>query len=94
MTHVGRDSAPDAGRYQDTTSHDAPRDTPATREHSGRPTSWVAVTVIIVGFTIGGLGLVLGPTWWLFWAGVGVTVVGGIFGLATGIMDDYTTESH
>lgn len=67
---------------------------PAERQHSGRPTSWAAVAVIIAGFVAGGLGLVLGPTWWLFWVGAGLTVAGGIFGLATGIMEDYTTEAH
>ena len=35
----------------------------------GRPVSWVAVSIIMAGFLAGGLGLVFGPTWWLFWAG-------------------------
>ena len=35
----------------------------------GRPVSWVAVSIIMAGFLVGGLGLVFGPTWWLFWAG-------------------------
>ena len=60
----------------------------------GRPVSWVAVLIICVGFTVAGLALCVGPTWWLFWTGVGVTVVGGIFALATGIMEDYSTEGH
>jgi len=59
-------------------------------EHNtGRMTSWLAVAVIIVGFTVGGLGLILGPTWLLFWVGVGIVVVGGIYALAVGIMEDY-----
>jgi hypothetical protein len=61
---------------------------------SGRPISWIAVLIIVVGFTAGGIGLCMDPTWWLFWTGVGITVAGGIFALATGIMEDYTTEEH
>jgi len=29
--------------------------------HHGRPASWVAVTVIIIGFVIGGIALTVGP---------------------------------
>lgn len=61
---------------------------------SGRPSSWVAVVIICVGFGIGGLGLCLEPTWWMFWTGVGITVVGSIMALVVGIMEDYTTEAH
>jgi hypothetical protein len=55
----------------------------------GRPTSWVASCIIIVGFIVGGIGLVTGPTWWLFWAGAGIVVLGGIFGASTHMMDDW-----
>lgn len=53
----------------------------------GRPTSWVAVAVIILGFIIGGLGLVFG-SWLAFWLGAVVAVLGGVFGAVTGIMED------
>jgi hypothetical protein len=56
---------------------------------SGRPVSWVAVTMILVGFLTGGLALIFGPTWWLFWVACGVAVVGALMGLATGIFDDW-----
>jgi hypothetical protein len=55
----------------------------------GRPVSWVASTIIIVGFLVGGVALITGPTWWLFWTGVGVTAVGGILGLSIGIFNDW-----
>lgn len=59
-------------------------------EHNaGRPTSWLAVAVIIAGFVVGGLGLILGPNWLMFWVGVGITAVGGGYALAVGIMEDY-----
>ncbi|MBA3744338.1 HGxxPAAW family protein [Sporichthya sp.] len=60
----------------------------------GRTVSWIAVLVICVGFTIAGVALCMDPTWWLFWAGCGVTVVGGVLALATGIMEDYSTQGH
>lgn len=50
--------------------------------HHGRPISWVATAVIIVGFIVGGAALVPGPRWWLFWVGCGIVAVGGIFALA------------
>lgn len=56
--------------------------------HAGRPSSWFAVGVMLVGFIIGGVGMVLGPSWPLFWAGVAVTAVGGFLALAVGIFSD------
>jgi ABC-type transport system involved in cytochrome c biogenesis permease subunit len=60
----------------------------------GRPVSWIAVGVIILGFMVGGVGLVAGPMWWLFWVGVAITVGGGIFAWAIDIMEDYDTAAH
>jgi nitrate/nitrite transporter NarK len=57
--------------------------------HHGRPASWVAVSIIIVGFIIGGISLTVGPTWWLFWTGVAIVVIGGIFALSVRILDDW-----
>jgi hypothetical protein len=58
-------------------------------EYHGRPASWVAVSIIVVGFVIGGIALPIGPTWWLFWLGVGIVVVGGIFAASVHILDDW-----
>jgi hypothetical protein len=55
----------------------------------GRPVSWVSTVIIIVGFVIGGVGLITGPAWWAFWTGVGVAAVGGILGLSIGIFNDW-----
>ena len=57
--------------------------------HHGRPASWVAVSVIIVGFIVGGVALVPSPKWWLFWTGAGIVVIGGIMAAAAHIMDDW-----
>lgn len=56
---------------------------------SGRPVSWVAVVIIIAGFIIGGVSLVAGTVWWLFWTGAGVAAVGGILAVSTGIFNDW-----
>lgn len=64
---------------------------PYTPYH-GRAVSWVSVSMIMVGFLVGGLALAFGqhgPTWWLFWTGGGLAVLGGLLGLATGITDDW-----
>lgn len=46
-------------------------------EHNpGRPISWIAVTIVIIGSIVGGVSLVPHPTWWLFWVGVAVFAVG------------------
>lgn len=54
----------------------------------GKPASWAAVGIILVGFLVGGIGMVAGPIWWVFWVGVGIALAGMIFGAATGIMSD------
>ena len=57
--------------------------------HHGRPASWVAVSIIIVGFIVGGVAMVPSPKWWLFWVGTGIVVIGGIMAAAVHIMDDW-----
>ena len=36
----------------------------------------------MVAFVVGGLALVFGPTWWLFWVGLGLAAVGALLALA------------
>jgi hypothetical protein len=55
----------------------------------GRTVSWVAVTLICAAFLAGGLALVFGPTWWLFWVSLGVAALGALLALAIGIFDDW-----
>lgn len=58
--------------------------------HHGKPLSWVSVTVIIVGFLIGGVAMVPRPTWWAFWLGTGIALVGCIMTLfARTFSDDW-----
>jgi hypothetical protein len=58
-------------------------------EYHGRPVSWVAVTIIIIGFIIGGIALPVGPSWVLFWVGAALVVLGSIFAASIRIMDDW-----
>ncbi|WP_245623097.1 HGxxPAAW family protein [Spirillospora albida] len=44
--------------------------------HAGRPSSWIAVGIIFVGFVIGGVALCAGPSWIMFWIGAAVIVAG------------------
>ena len=58
----------------------------------GRKISWVAVSIVMLGFVIGGLALVLGHNgsiWWLFWTGAGVAVLGMLITLVTNTFEDW-----
>ena len=57
--------------------------------HHGRPASWVAVTIVVVGFIVGGIALPVGPTWWLFWTGTAIVVIGAIFAASIRVFDDW-----
>ena len=70
------------------TEADGP-DTQTGASHHGRPTSWVAVAIIVTGFIVGGIAMVVGPAWWLFWTGAGIVVTGSIFALSWHIADDW-----
>jgi hypothetical protein len=48
----------------------------AVEHNPGKPMSWISVTVITIGFIVGGAAMVPHPTWWLFWLGAGIAVVG------------------
>jgi uncharacterized membrane protein len=47
--------------------------------HGSTPAAWTAVTIIMVAFLVGGIGVVLALPW-LFWVGVGLVVVGLVVG--------------
>lgn len=60
-------------------------------EHNpGKPMSWVAIGVIVVGFCVGIPAMVPHMRWWLFWVGVGIVVIGCIMTLvARTFRDDW-----
>jgi hypothetical protein len=43
----------------------------------------------MIGFVMGGFGLVFGPTWWAFWTGAGVAVLGLLVALVTNTFEDW-----
>jgi hypothetical protein len=47
--------------------------------HGNTPAAWTAVFIILVGFIVGGIGLVLG-SWPTFWVGVILAPVGLVVG--------------
>jgi hypothetical protein len=55
----------------------------------GRTVSWIAVSLIMIAFLIGGFALIFGPTWWMFWFALGLAAVGGLIALATNIFEDW-----
>lgn len=59
----------------------------------GKARSWIAVVVIVAGFTAGGVALTLGPTWWLFWTAAGVVVVGGLVAVFSDILADVVLDA-
>lgn len=65
-----------------------------TGSHAGRARSWLAVTVMLLGFVIGGVGLTLGPNWFLFWGGAAVIVLGGILAMVFDIFSDVIVDSR
>ena len=65
----------------------------AQGSHGGRLSSWVAVIVMWIGFGVGGVAMVSGPSWWLFWTGVGIVAVGGVIGLIVRIFDDVIIDA-
>ena len=42
----------------------------------GRPISWAGVSVACAGTVVGCAGMIPHMTWWLFWLGAAITVVG------------------
>jgi hypothetical protein len=56
-----------------------PEEHAAMAHHGNTPAAWMGVLIILVGFTLGGLGLVV-QSWPMFWIGVVVGVLGPIVG--------------
>jgi len=53
--------------------------TEAHNTHGSTPAAWTAVSIIMIAFVVGGIGVLLALPW-LFWVGVGLVVVGVIVG--------------
>ncbi|WP_067803661.1 HGxxPAAW family protein [Actinomadura formosensis] len=61
--------------------------------HAGRPSSWIAVGIIFVGFVVGGVALCLGPAWVMLWAGVGIVVAGLLISWMVHLFSDVVVDA-
>lgn len=58
----------------------------AFNSHGNTPAAWTAVTICMVAFVIGAVG-VLTANWLLFWVGgVGLFILGGVVGKVMSMM--------
>ena len=60
--------------------------------HHGRPVSWVAISMVIVGFLVGAVGMMVGshgPVWPVFWTGAGIAILGLLVSVATNTFADW-----
>ncbi|MEV4378616.1 HGxxPAAW family protein [Streptosporangium sp. NPDC049644] len=64
----------------------------ARDDHWGRASSWLAVTVIMLGSAVAGTGLCTGPNWFLLWAGATVCVIGAILVLVFRVFQDVVVD--
>jgi MFS family permease len=74
------------------TLNEASGGAPSYPPFHGRAVSWVAVSIVMIGFVVGSLGLMVGhhgPVWWLFWVGAALAVVGMLIALATKTFEDW-----
>lgn len=63
------------------TSHDVA----SHDDHGSTPAAWTTVVLITIAFVFGTLAVILG-NWVMFWASVGLVVVGGIVGKVMSMM--------
>jgi hypothetical protein len=61
--------------------------------HGGSPKSWLAVIIILVGFTVGGVALCVGPNWMVFWLGAVIVAIGGVVALMVDIFSDVIVDA-
>ena len=53
--------------------------------HGNTPAAWTGVMIILVGFVVGGIGMVI-DNWTMFWVGVALVPVGAIVGKIMAMM--------
>lgn len=51
----------------------------AHADHGSTPAAWTAVTIIMVAFVVGGIGVLVSQPW-LFWVGCALVLVGVVVG--------------
>ncbi len=53
--------------------------------HGNTPAAWTGVAIVLLGFLIGGVGLLV-DSMTLFWVGVACAPIGAVVGMAMGKM--------
>jgi hypothetical protein len=53
--------------------------------HGNTPAAWTGVMIILVGFVVGGIGMVV-ENWTMFWVGVALLPIGAIVGKVMAMM--------
>ncbi len=63
--------------------------------HGNTPAAWTAVLVALVGFVVGGVGLMLSPiSMPIFWVGVVIVVAAGVVFVAMDKMGLHNPSDH
>ena len=63
--------------------------------HGNTPAAWTAVVVALVGFVVGGVGLMLSPiSFVIFWIGVVITLASGVLFLIMAKMGLHESSTH
>lgn len=63
--------------------------------HGNTPAAWTAVVVALVGFVVGGVGLMLSPiSYVIFWIGVAITLAAGLLFVVMAKMGLHESSSH
>lgn len=58
---------------------------PHYHSHGSTPAAWTAVSIVMIAFLIGGVGVVLRQPW-MFWLGAALCVVGALVGYLMSLM--------
>jgi hypothetical protein len=61
-------------------------------DHGSTPAAWTAVTIIMVAFVVGGIGVLIGQPW-VFWAGIALVLVGIVVGKVMQMMGMGATQA-
>jgi hypothetical protein len=61
-------------------------------DHGSTPAAWTGVTIIMIAFLVGAIGVVAAQPW-LFWVGVGLVVVGILAGFLMSMMGKGADQS-
>lgn len=53
--------------------------------HGSSPAAWTSITLALIGFVIGGIGLIPTPHWTIFTVGVVIVLLSGPIALGMGM---------